>query len=627
MKAALHRIRVSFICCLGALATVGLTSSTASAQPEPIKVIPGRYIITRKATQSNSAGGTSQNTPYATMRSTGFFDVVVPNSVSSATVSAAKSAEELDWPTVTEHCKEIEQDPSVASCEPDILIPNSAVPNDSFFNQQWGLHDPVGDKDIDVLPAWDRGTGSKSVIVGVLDSGVHYSHPDLLPNIWINPREPLDGVDNDGNGYTDDIIGINSALNSNDPDDCAGHGTHVAGIIGAKGNNGIGVTGVNWTTSLLAVSANADCSPFMSTSGIIAGFYYFYNLKVQGHNIVVVNASFASSTFSQATYDAIARLRDVGVLVVAAAGNYRQNTASNPYYPAAYDLPNILSVAATNSRLSLASYSNYGPDVDIAAPGGEPDEEEGGIYNTYSPLATGGQSYASLAGTSMAAPMVAGAIALVASQAPQLSGPDLKELVLAAAYRVPSLDGFVVGSKFLNAAGMSELAARLNDQCPNDPNKTTPGVCGCGVADRDQDGDGKYDCQDQCPTDRAKVTPGVCGCGIADSDANGNGRIDCLDVGVGSMVPPAPSLGKQGRHLTVTMTPLQGVRYYIQLTVTPPKDSRKRKTTNYYDMDTPNVLVRGLTRGSKVQVRYAYKAVTGNQEFSYWSSFSRRTFR
>lgn len=650
------RLKALVLSVVASVAGAALEPGLVSAEQEPIKVVAGRYIITRKTTHRNATDTTQAN--YSTTQSTGYFDVVVPKSLPKSALSVTAPLEDLNWSKVAEHCKEIEQDQSVESCEPDIVIPTSAIPDDPLFMLQWGLHDPIKDGDIDVMQAWERGTGSKSVVVGVIDSGIYYEHPDLLPNLWINPSEPFDGIDNDGNGYVDDFIGINAHYGTNNPQDCAGHGTHVAGIIGAKGNNKEGATGVNWNSSLLAVSASIDCMQGLSTAAVIAGFNYLYDLKVRGHNIRVINGSFGSFAFSPAMYQAISRLNTAGVLVVAAAGNSANNNYIQPVYPASYELPNIISVAATNRSLALANYSNYGPDVDIAAPGGQGADEENAIVSTFSPLAKAEAFYVSLAGTSMAAPMVTGALALVASQAPKLSASQLKEVLLQSAYRVDSLEGLVDAARFMNVAGMSDLAASLSDECPNDPNKVVPGGCGCGVPDFDSDGDGTLDCQDTCSNDKAKTapgacgcgiadtdsdrdgiadcrdacpnnsaktSPGICGCGIADSDANGNGRIDCLDVAVGQMVPKTPTLRKQGRNLLISMAPQSGSQYYVQVTVSPPRGSRRKKTTGYYEVKSPEVLVRGIEKGAKTQVRYAYMVVGYSREFSYWSAFAKKT--
>ncbi len=592
MQNAKNLVVVCIACTALFMTSLGAHTQTAAAETDPVKVLAGRYIITRKSTATVSAA-TSTRT-YVTERSTRYFDVVVPKSNQVRVQSAAPQTEELDWSKVSEDCRQIEQDPTVASCEPDVLIPLAAIPNDADFGKMWALHDPVDDKDVDAPQAWERGTGSASVLVGVIDTGIYYEHPDLSPNIWKNPAEPVDGIDNDGNGYIDDVRGINAYFGNNDPIDCNGHGTHVAGIIGAKGNNGTGVTGVNWNSSIIGVSARVDCGGSLSTAAVIAGYNYFYDLKVRGYNIRVVNASYSSPVPFQAEYDAIARLERAGVLLVAGAGNSKNDLSAKPEYPASYDLPNVISVAATNRKLGLASYSNYGANVHIAAPGGELNEPEGGILSTYSPLAKGENWYESFAGTSMAAPMVAGAIALVASQAPQLSGAQLKEILLASAYTVPRLERLVARGRFLNLFGMAELAANPNDQCLSDPKKTAPGACGCGVAD---------------------------------TDVNGNGTIDCLDTGLGSIIPQKPKVRVRGRAVFISMAPSSGVNYYLQISVIPTSEARTRRQTRFYVVNSPVVRMRKPPRRWGVRVRYAYLAAGSESDFSYWSDFTSKTMR
>jgi subtilisin family serine protease len=626
----------------------------ANAEVGPVRVLSGQYIVTRKSTTSSQLAGSDKS--YITEKSSGYFDVVIPKSVVTKLAVKSERTETLNWAKVNQDCAEIKQDPTIDICEPDVIVTLAAVPNDSYFANQWALDDPKNDADIDAPPAWDRGTGTKSTLVGVIDSGIHSQHPDLAPNLWSNPDEAVDGLDNDGNGYVDDIFGINPIDGSNDPSDCQGHGTHVAGIIGAKGNNGLGVTGINWTIGLIVAKVGSDCGGNLSMSGILSAYNYFYDLKVRGHNVRLLNASYGSTVFSEASYQAIERLDQVGILLVAAAGNNNQNTSINPFYPAAYGLPNVISVAATGPDLKLASYSNYGTEVHIAAPGGQGANWYDAIMSTYSPLASNGGLYASLQGTSMAAPVVSGALALIASHDPSLTGPELKDIMIRSAYTVSGLEGLVDGSRFLNLKGMAELAA--GDECPDDPNKlgpglcgcgvtdtdsdgdgtpdcrdscssdktkTSPGVCGCGVSDSDSDSDGVPDCSDSCATDVSKTSPGVCGCGIADTDVNGNGKIDCLDVGIGSIIPPNPVLRVKSGILYVSMTPLNGVLYYLQVTVVPPRRSRKAPVTAYYEMPSSKVRIRKIPRGTLVQVRYAYSEKGAVKSFSYWSYFARKT--
>lgn len=641
----------SFVC-------VSLIAADAEGQQGSVTVAANRYIITRKAISTSSSASTK--TSYVTHAATGYFDLVSPQSASQSLQSAAVELEPLNFAKVQQACAEIKQDPSIASCEPDMLLESVALPDDPMFSQQWGLNDTANDADIDAPAAWDRGTGSKSIIIGVIDSGIYTQHPDLIPNFWANPADPADGIDNDGNGYADDVFGVNTAKGSSNPEDCFGHGTHVAGIIGAKGNNGAGVTGVNWTANIISANIHHDCTRNSFLSSALAAYNYFYDLKVRGHDIRVLNASYGGYGFSDAAYQAIARLNQVGILFVAAVGNEAKNTDSSPFYPALYDLPNVIAVAATGANLNLASYSNYGSRVHIAAPGGDLNPVENRLLSTYSPLAEGGSLYAHSPGTSMASPMVAGTIALVASQVPSLSAAQLKEILLTSAYSLSSLEGKVNGARFLNAKGMAELAASRGDACPNDPSKTSPGICGCGVADTDSDGDGTADCQDSCPSDggkvsagacgcgvadtdsdgdgtancqdacpsdRGKTSPGACGCGIADSDANGNGSVDCRDVGISTVIPDKPRLQLGRDKVYIRMAPRTGMSYYLEITVTLPRSFRRRPITKNFEVKNPYVMFNKPPKGSRVQVRYAYFVAAKKTDVSYWSYFSSLSVR
>lgn len=601
------------------------SGSDSYADAPSAKVAAGRYIITRKPISSSTAQSGSDN--YSTVVSNGYFEVVIPKSGAQSIQSGSIQIQPLDAETVAYDCAQITGDPSIESCEPDVLLESAAVPNDPLFSYQWGLHDPANDADIDVLDAWERGTGSKSILIGVIDSGIYTPHPDLAPNIWINPRDPVDGVDNDGNGYIDDAHGANVFFRNGDPSDCQGHGTHVAGIIGAKGNDNTGITGVNWTTSIISTNIHHDCSPFSLTSSAVAAYNYFYDLKVRGHDIRVINASFGGYGYSEASYQAIKRLNEVGVLLVAAAGNDSKDSATEPFFPASYNLPNIISVAATGTNLGLANYSNFGTKVHIAAPGGDLTNGPGSILSTLPPLTQDTPGYGYSSGTSMAAPLVTGALGLIASQFPNLSMNELKGILFESAYSLSSLEGVVTQARFLNVRGMSDLAESLSDSCPNDPFKNSPGVCGCGISDTDSDGDGLPDCQDQCPADKTKTSPGICGCGISDSDGNGNGVIDCKDTAIGSVIPPQARIFVRKRFVVISMTDRQGMDYYLQITTIRPRGSRRRTTTGYYRISSSLVAFRKPPRGSRIHIRYAYVTPGTQNEFSYWSYFQKMRIR
>ena len=253
------------------------------------------------------------------------------------------------------------------------------VPNDTLFSNMWGLHndgdnngiDGVIDADIDAPEAWVKHKGYSSIVVGNIDTGIDYYHPDLKPNIWINKAEinGKPGVDDDNNGYVDDYYGIDTANGDSDPYDDNGHGTHTAGTIGAAGNNNKGIVGVNWRVKIASCKfLNADGQG--TTDGAVECINYFNALKDAGVNIVATNNSWGGGDYSSIMHDAIAEANDRGINFVAAAGNESNDNDENPSYPASYDLPNVISVAATDANDELAYFSNYGEtSVDLAAPG------------------------------------------------------------------------------------------------------------------------------------------------------------------------------------------------------------------------------------------------------------------
>ena len=339
--------------------------------------------------------------------------------------------------------------------EPNFVLHTDAVPNDPSFAGQWGLQNTgqlvnlfpgtAGD-DIHAANAWNVTTGSRSVKVAVVDSGVDMTHPDLAANIWTNPGESCagcasNGVDDDGNGFVDDVHGWNCLAGSNDPSDDNGHGTHVAGILGATGNNGTGISGVNWQVSIVPVKfIGADGSG--TTADAICSILYSI-----GAGANVINASWGDTEYSQALYDAIAQADQHGVLFVAAAGNDGVNNDTAPHYPASYDLPNIISVAATDSNDNRAWFSDYGAgSVDIGAPG----------ENIYSTWPGGGYQFED--GTSMATPFVSGAAALVKAAEPGATAMGIKALLLRSSDPVASLAGKTTSGGRLDASAAMHCA-------------------------------------------------------------------------------------------------------------------------------------------------------------------------
>ncbi|HYL85981.1 MAG TPA: S8 family serine peptidase [Candidatus Angelobacter sp.] len=313
------------------------------------------------------------------------------------------------------------QDPTVLYAEPDFAVhvqQNPVAPNDPRFAELWGLQNaPTG---VNAPRAWGLSVGSPNVVVGVIDTGIDYNHEDLNANMF---RNPLDcngnGVDDDGNGFVDDCYGVDVANGDSDPMDDHGHGTHVAGTIGAAGNNGIGVVGVNWQVKLIACKfLNAYGGGY--TSGAIGCLDYIASMKDRGVNIVATNNSWGGDSFSQALLDAIDSHRQRGILFIAAAGNAGANSDVNSFYPADFDLPNVIAVASTTSWDTLSSFSNYGRySVHVAAPGTD-------IVST-----TPGNTYSLFSGTSMAAPHVTGVAALLAAQDPSRDWKAIKNLILA----------------------------------------------------------------------------------------------------------------------------------------------------------------------------------------------------
>jgi subtilisin family serine protease len=241
-----------------------------------------------------------------------------------------------------------------------LRYPNRAS-NDPYADLQWGL------ANIKAAEAWDIASGKPEVVVAVIDTGVDYRHPDLQGNIWINTVElsGAAGVDDDGNGHVDDIRGWDFAAAGNDPMDKDGHGTHVSGIIAAAGNNGLGISGINWHARIMALKVEADNGQYFEDFAVIAAIRYAID---QGAKIV--NCSFGGSARSDNEEAAFTALKDAGVLAVCAAGNDAWNNDSTAFYPSGYNLDNIISVAASDSEDRLASFSNYGStSVDLMAPG------------------------------------------------------------------------------------------------------------------------------------------------------------------------------------------------------------------------------------------------------------------
>jgi len=313
--------------------------------------------------------------------------------------------------------------------------------------------------DIDATSAWDLTTGSKSVVIAVLDTGVDITHPDLADNIWTNPFSSpgADTTVNDGTGLPNDIHGWNFVDNNADVSDTIGHGTSVAGVIGAVGNNGIGIAGVAWHVSILPVKVGTISG--VTDAALVAGINYIITLKQHGVDIVAINASYLSFSAPDVTQlNAIAAAGNAGILYINAAGNDATNLDPLLINPIIGNvLPsNVITVAATDNQDHLASFSNYGPQsVALAAPG--VDITTTGPTNLLAP-------YIVVSGTSYAAPMVSGAVALLASYVPSASMAQLKAAILAGVDLVPGLSGIVSTGGRLNA--YRSLEALIGNPAP-----------------------------------------------------------------------------------------------------------------------------------------------------------------
>jgi len=285
----------------------------------------------------------------------------------------------------------------VVYAEPNYLIETSGIPNDPGYGSLWAM-----DK-IDAPKAWNMTTGSDEIVVPVIDTGIDYNHPDLRDNIWTS--------DEGHHGY-------NAVNDSYDPMDDQGHGTHVAGTIGAVGDNDLGVVGVNWNVSLMGIKI-LDSDGSGNIGDAISGLEYVLERKRDGENIIVTSNSWWGDTRSELLYEAIEQHNEEGILFVTAAGNEGLDNGERPSYPANYDLPNIISVAATDKNDGLARFSNYGRrSVHVGAPGVE-------INST---KLDGEYGHAS--GTSMAVPHVSGLAALLSSHNSSYDHNNLKNIIL-----------------------------------------------------------------------------------------------------------------------------------------------------------------------------------------------------
>ena len=337
-------------------------------------------------------------------------------------------------------------DPSRGGMTEDVdsNVYEAGLPNDPQFPEQWALHNQGqnGGKahaDIDAVKAWAKTRGSADVVVAVLDSGVDYNHVDLVGNMWMRP-ENLPQYFDDELGSFNDERGFSVDPESKDPMDDNGHGTHVAGIIGAEGDNGVGIAGVNWNVQIMPLKFLGR-GGFGTTKDAIEAINYAIDRKQHGVNLRIINASWGSTSKSKALEDAIRAAGDAGILFIAAAGNNGTDNDKRPHYPSNYDLPNVISVASLDNNDQLSSFSNFGvKTVHVAAPGRE-------ILSTWL-----GDQFREASGTSMATPQVSGVAALIVANEPNISVAKLRERILNSVDKIDSLNGKVASGGRINAA-------------------------------------------------------------------------------------------------------------------------------------------------------------------------------
>ncbi|HJS24897.1 MAG TPA: S8 family peptidase [Pyrinomonadaceae bacterium] len=320
------------------------------------------------------------------------------------------------------------------------LVP--VLPHDPQFNDQWALANSGqrGGKqgaDISATLAWATTTGTDKLVVAVLDTGVDYTHEDLMENMWVRPATMAPYHDNEL-GTIDDLNGFNAIDSASDPMDDNGHGTHCAGIIGAEGENNIGIAGVNWKVQIMPLKF-MNSGGFGTTKDAIEAINYVINRKKAGVNVRIISASWGSTQKSRALGDVIRKAYENDILFVAAAGNSSVDNDRTPHYPSSY--PNVMSVAALDRHDQLASFSNWGvKSVMVAAPGVD-------ILSTWL-----GNEYEEKSGTSMATPVVSGVAALILANNPPMSVDDLHKRLMDSTDPIIALKGKTVSGGRINAA-------------------------------------------------------------------------------------------------------------------------------------------------------------------------------
>jgi subtilisin family serine protease len=437
------------------LMTLGLAAHAAPMA----EAVPGEYIVKVKSMKAFGESLSAQRSVGA-----GGISVVLPQ---QKILKIKRSMLEASDAVISQ----LKQDPNVEIAEPNYIYHATKTPNDPLFGQLWGMNNSGQNNgraglDIGALQAWEIEKGSKNVVVAIIDTGIDYTHEDLKENMWVNQKE-YNGkpqVDDDGNGFVDDIYGYNFAGNTGDPMDDFGHGTHCAGTIGAKGDNNIGVAGVNWNVRLMAVKF-LDASGSGTLDNALKSIDYATKMGA-----VIDSNSWGGGGQSETLQAAIQRARDKGILFVAAAGNDGSDNDQSPTYPANYPVDNVVAVAAIDSAGNTVFThddgsawwgTNFGKTtVHVAAPGHL-------ILSTV-PKANAEISdpsgYKAISGTSMATPHVSGVAALLKAHEPKLSYLEIKNRLVATAAPLAGLRSKTISGGVVNA-----YYALLNQKAPADP--------------------------------------------------------------------------------------------------------------------------------------------------------------
>lgn len=388
------------------------------AEKKEIRFVPGEYVVKFKTNNKSSIAAISNQLKTSK-------GVHVKSVMPSLGISVVK----IDDQKI--NLESLKNNSNIERVEPNYIYTNNYAfgirSNDPSLSKLWGMINTgqpdssgqagVPGMDINAISAWKIQTGSADTVVAVIDSGVNYKSKDLASNMWVNEAEKngKKGIDDDGNGYVDDIHGYNFVADNGDPMDDQGHGTHCSGTIGAVGNDKYGIVGVAWKTRIMAIKFLDE-----EGAGTLENALKSIEYAVKNGAKILSN-SWSGGSYSETLKEMIEKSNQSGAIFVAAASNDANDNDVSPTYPASYDVANILAVAAINNRGRLANFSNYGKTkVHIAAPG----------VNIYSTVLKG---YNSWSGTSMAAPHVSGAAVLMASQHPKMTGVQIKEAILNAA--------------------------------------------------------------------------------------------------------------------------------------------------------------------------------------------------